>query len=417
MSKKARQLFINTSLLVLTICFLFLGAEMLARALFSDIDDGNWVGSEKKYYEYDPLLGWKKIPNMVDMRATAGKAPVRYELNSKGIRGPEYAYKKSHNEYRILFLGDSFADGYMVEFHEMFSEVMKKGLNEMRDDRYYESINTGTTGWSTDQELLFFQNEGKKYNPDLTVLMFYENDITYVNQGKDWGMYYKPFFKVKDGKLILTNFPVPEPDLFVIQEPLESTELSVFKSMRNWLNLNSYLYKFSKERIRNTHFLRKMVIKDDKTEDRVHEDVFFPIEYRAWEINSNATVREAWRTMEAIIINLNEETVNSGSRLLVFYVPFEASIYLEEWGKLKKMYGLTDDKWSSDQSGLVLEELCKRNNIDFLNPTDLFKVKALASVEGDKRLYDPLDHHWSVEGNKFAGEILVEFIVSHYLKK
>lgn len=37
-------------------------------------------------------------------------------MNSKGIRGPEYPYEKPPEEFRILFLGDSYAEGYAVEF-------------------------------------------------------------------------------------------------------------------------------------------------------------------------------------------------------------------------------------------------------------------------------------------------------------
>jgi hypothetical protein len=41
-----------------------------------------------------------------------GMYRVRESMNSKGIRGPEYPYEKPPEKFRILFLGDSYAEGY-----------------------------------------------------------------------------------------------------------------------------------------------------------------------------------------------------------------------------------------------------------------------------------------------------------------
>ena len=249
MFKKIKQVSINLAVLLIALLFSVVLAEMLVRAFFSGLDPNKLTGQDKNYYEYDPMLGWEKIPNLDTRRVTAGYPPVTYRTNSRGIRDDECSYEKPDNEYRILFLGDSFTDGYMVEFQEMFSEVMENILNKKGSDKKVKSINTGTIGWSTDQELLFFQKEGKKYNPDITVLMFYENDLAYVNQPKDWSMNYKPMFKVEEGELVLTNVPVPEPDMFLIHDPLRAAEKNAIRRLRGWLNGNSYLYKLIKERI------------------------------------------------------------------------------------------------------------------------------------------------------------------------
>jgi hypothetical protein len=396
------------------ICLLILAAEVSVRIIFREPSENNWVGAEKKYYEYDSLLGWRKIPNLSTTRSTAGKPPVSYRINSKGIRGPEYPYKKSDNEYRILMLGDSFAEGFMVEFDDLFSEVLKSRLNRMRMNNQLEIINSGTSGWSTDQELLYFQSEGRKYNPNLIILMFYENDIAYNNLPKDWGMYYKPLFKIKGGDLLLTNVPVPKPDIFVYHGHLEAKEKSIVKRIRKWFDTNSYLYKFIKERINNTYALKKLVTvphTKENTEDR--DDL--AMEYRTWEKKYNNEVRASWEITEAMIKKLQEDAAAIGSKLLVYYVPFEGSIYQEEWEKLKKKYGFSYRDWDVNMPGLVLEDICKKNNISFMNPTELMKMKAKEIASDRKRLYDPLDHHWTVEGNKFTGEILADHIAFKYL--
>jgi hypothetical protein len=416
MNIKTRQIYINLVVLILAICFSVIMGEALLRIFMTEPDENKWVGAEKKFYEYDSVLGWKKIPNLDTTRVTGIRPPVIYKINSKSIRGPEYSFDKAENEYRILILGDSFAEGYMVEFHELFSEVMKKKLNGIRDDKYYETINAGTSGWSTDQELIFFQNEGKKYNPDLTILMFYQNDINYNNQPKDWGMYYKPLFKIEDEEIVLSNVPVPKPDIFIIHDHLEYKQ-TIFKRLRAWLNLNSYLYKLVKERVKNTYSLRSFVTRNILDENQTGEETFIPIEYRVWEKESNETVRDSWEITEAMILKLREEVESVGSEFLVFYIPFEGSIYQEEWVKLKRVYNLSDENWTPDQAVILLKDICTRHNIDLINPTEVFKDYAREIEKKKKRrLYDFHDHHWNAEGNKLVGEILKEYINLKYLR-
>ena len=112
------------------------------------------------FCRYDPLYGWSKIPGFAADRITR-EYRVRERFNSRGLRGPEYPYEKPGNEYRILVLGDSSAEGYSVEFEQLFSELLERGL-AARSGRRIEAINAGTGGWSTDQELLFFEHEGVK---------------------------------------------------------------------------------------------------------------------------------------------------------------------------------------------------------------------------------------------------------------
>ncbi|MCK5506749.1 MAG: SGNH/GDSL hydrolase family protein, partial [Thermodesulfovibrionia bacterium] len=259
MSRKIRQIFLNFFILFLALGFSIIIAEVLVRSFSDGPGEDDWVGASKKYYEYDSLFGWRNIPDTEMTRVSIrGQNSVFYRVNSKGIRGPEYPYKKADNEYRILFLGDSFTEGYMVEEDDHFAGVMKRKLNDLKNNKHFEALNSGVAGWSTDQELLFFQNEGKKFRPDLTILMFFQNDLFYNNELKDWGMYYKPLFKVNNGELVLTNVPVPKPDKIAGYSQLSSEETSIFKRIRKWLHVNSHLYGFIKERITNTYILRKI---------------------------------------------------------------------------------------------------------------------------------------------------------------
>ena len=60
-------------------------------------------------YLYDPLLGWRNIPNW---KATTQRHKLT--INSRGLRGPEHPYEKPRGTFRIMVLGDSFTWGYGV---------------------------------------------------------------------------------------------------------------------------------------------------------------------------------------------------------------------------------------------------------------------------------------------------------------
>jgi lysophospholipase L1-like esterase len=104
---------------------------------------------------------------------------------------------------RVLVLGDSFAWGYGVEESERFSQVLEKSLD-------VEVINAGVSGYSTDQELLWYGNEGIKYETDLVILVLAGNDVGDNERDIVSTIYHKPRFELEEGQLVLRGTPVPQ---------------------------------------------------------------------------------------------------------------------------------------------------------------------------------------------------------------
>ncbi len=100
------------------------------------------------------------------------------EYNGKGYRGPEAAYEKPEDVYRILIVGDSFVEAIQVDYEQTFQALLQEQLNRHNTaDRRYEVVAMGRTGWGTMHEATYYQVEGYKYNADLVILMFYINDV------------------------------------------------------------------------------------------------------------------------------------------------------------------------------------------------------------------------------------------------
>ena len=125
---------------------------------------------------------------------------VNVRINSDGLRDDEYT--RDESKKTLLVLGDSMGWGFGVEEHDRFSEVLE------RRHPGWNVINASVSGYGTTQQLLYFQERGSAYRPDLVLLLFHENDFANNALGSQY-WYNKPYFELSDGALELRNSPVP----------------------------------------------------------------------------------------------------------------------------------------------------------------------------------------------------------------
>lgn len=151
-------------------------------------------------YRLNLLTGWGHRPSM-QSSLIAPEYRVKVQFNSDGLRNEECPHERVPGRGRIMVLGDSFTFGVGVEAEQTFAKVLQHRM--LRDT---DVINTGTTGFGTDQEYLYLAYEGVKYRPDLVVLAFYaENDMV-DNQRRGGLGYPKPFFVMGPNGLELNTF-------------------------------------------------------------------------------------------------------------------------------------------------------------------------------------------------------------------
>lgn len=98
-----------------------------------------------------------------------------FVTNGKGFRDTrEFPYEKPPGTVRVVVLGDSHTQGYEARQDHTFSAFLERYLRQ-RGVRA-EVINTGVSGFSTEEELLLLENEGYRYQPDYVVLGLFAND-------------------------------------------------------------------------------------------------------------------------------------------------------------------------------------------------------------------------------------------------
>ncbi|HEX6812749.1 MAG TPA: GDSL-type esterase/lipase family protein [Planctomycetota bacterium] len=149
-------------------------AEADYRTQLQQFDQGHIASKpdEPWLYELNPNLDYKeKIPQ------PEGHPPleVRYRTNAAGFRHHEaWPPRMDDQAVRILFLGDSYTFGCAVEEGEAYpfrveAELRCRGVDAV-------VINTGVTGYNTEQEAARLPSLLERYRPRVCVIGYVVND-------------------------------------------------------------------------------------------------------------------------------------------------------------------------------------------------------------------------------------------------
>lgn len=166
------------------------GGARLLPLPYEDTDDKADVCSNQ--------LGWRGRPNFT---TTVGTDDYFHDLklNSAGMHDTDHIQPKPANTFRILVLGDSFIRAHQVREVETSHQVLEDLLNSEHPPRRTEVISAGVDAWGTGQQLLYYRNDGRDFQPDLVLLMLYiGNDIADNLPGRgitlDGRNCYAPYF-------------------------------------------------------------------------------------------------------------------------------------------------------------------------------------------------------------------------------
>jgi len=153
---------------------------------------------------FDPALGWALVPGSRAISHRVGR--VEYAINAKGLRDDEHAYAKPAGTSRIVIVGDSRTFGFGVPIEKHFTRLIEGYCAAT------EVVNMGVSGFGVDQELLFLEGEGLKYQPDLVIAyVAHFGNHRHMHSNRFGAS--KPKFELDDDALVMTHRPesMPEP--------------------------------------------------------------------------------------------------------------------------------------------------------------------------------------------------------------
>ena len=191
--------------------------------------------ARKSWSEPDPLMGYRFTPNKKYWCFAENDHPITGKINRYGWRDKDWLEEKGGNEIRIAVLGDSFVVAFEVEEEKTFLSLAEDILNQT-EEKQYEFMNFGRTGYTQAEELLSLTRDILKFDPDMVVLFFGpRNDIRDISRETAPDKL-RPFFSLgNNGELQLdTSFD-------------ESGQYKI-KSLINTLKQHSTLISFICER-------------------------------------------------------------------------------------------------------------------------------------------------------------------------
>ena len=129
----------------------------------------------------EEYLKYAHVPH-ARFQYTKSSFSVNVEQNSIGAHDVEHSLKKDKGVKRILVIGDSFVESYQVSLEKIFTRRLEQLLNRSVKESKYEVISLGMSGYGSEKEYHLLRNIGIKFNPDLVILLFLEeNDIRDVS--------------------------------------------------------------------------------------------------------------------------------------------------------------------------------------------------------------------------------------------
>jgi hypothetical protein len=374
------------------LCLASLGATLLVLEVLARLalrSEGPDVGTEfTEYTEWDPLLGWHKRP-LSQLTFRRREYTVDIAINSHGLRDPERDYAASPGTSRILALGDSFVEGYTVPLANTLTQVLEASLR--RSGCSTEAINGGTSGYSTDQEVLFYESEGARYSPRVVVLFFYYNDVLY-NDRQSYNGAPKPIFVIRDGELRLYKSPISKPN--PTRKGGGAPASPRLASLR-WLQDRLW---FGAPRLYNVLGRLGLWAPNRPLGARM--------ELRVYDVRTIPEIEQAWIKTAELLKRLSKDVAAHEARLLLVYVPSQMEVNERAWTLSRSLYGIKEGAWDR---GLVLRRLQgigQEVGFPVLDLTGPLR----AADRGGRSAYYERDGHWNALGHEIAAREVEGFL-------
>ena len=389
---RLRSAALNLALAAGAVAVSLLLAEGAARLMARSASGGKEQLERNRYTEYDPVLGWRKKPG-AQVVYHRREYDVEYRVNSRGLRGPERAYQKTPGAPRVLALGDSFVEAFMADEARTVTSRLESHLGGRGCQA--EVINGGTVGYSTDQEYLFYRDEGRKYAPDVVVLFVYHNDIPCLVL-ESYLAYPKPRLDFTTDPPAVSNQPVPP----YVPAPAATVPASPTDGP------TSYLLELVKQRLergsaRTYNRLAGLGLWEPLRKLPMNEELQL---YRVPELGHQ---RPAWSAFTWTMQSLSKATTSAGVRLVVAYVPSRMEVSPQVWELMQERYEI-DESFQREAVARRLQYIAGRLGVPMLDLTEpLARADSLLAPT-----YYQTDSHWNPHGQDVAAQALAEFLAT-----
>jgi hypothetical protein len=303
------------------------------------------------------------------------------DINEMGYRDSSFDHPKSEDFQRILFLGDSFVMGHNVEPDKTIAAALDDTLGAG-----HEVFNMGVLAYGPDQSLLALLDHGLGFDPDLVILsLFAPNDFQDI--------YRNSLFAIDDEGLLVRS--------------RENIATEMIPGLRT-LFLFDHLQYLAQPHIDEEH--RFLGRRFESLYHHLIEDFY------DWELLGHPERERSKKKvdlMRAILATFKAELSRRHIAFAVVNIPSYQNVVDPAWFETVVFEEKVFQRLQKSEGGFLgpenlVAELCEELGIPSLNlHTEFMKL----DEEQRNRMYDEEDWHLSVEGNRFAAELVAAILV------
>lgn len=372
----AAGLALSTASLLVT----FVVLEAAVRLLSNDLG-GKEQRETTRYTEYDPVLGWRKKAN-AEAAFSRRDYVTTIRTNSQGLRDRERPVAKPPGEFRVVAVGDSFVEAFMMADDQTPTAILRRALE--RPGCPVDVVNGGTAGYSTDQEYLAYDRDLYRYEPDVVVLFVYHNDIPPLLWGAD-----KPVLDLTVDPPAVRNEPVPSrfgseaaspsPDRVQALPPRPFFRSDFLSAVSAQLESAPTALRERLEALGLLDPLRRLDLND---------------EILLYSRRPPAHLLRALGDFQRLLGMFQRRVERDGAKFLVAYIPSRIEVVPEDWERTKARYRIGEKRFDIRAVASRLVDAASEEHVTFLDLTRSLKEQ----VGLFRRPYFATDSHWNARG-------------------
>ena len=330
-----------------------------------------------------------------------GRSFVR--ISSDGLRDREHDVTKRANVVRIAVLGDSFTEALQVDARDAYWAVAERELQrrEKVDGRDFEFVNFGVSGYGTAQELLMLRSYVWKYEPDIVIVAFCQNDIK-DNSKELGGGETRPYFVLQAEELHL--------DSSFLESDSYLTALTSYEQAKAWTVNRSYMLQVLKRAKMSWRLWRERT----GDLDRGFEDM--SSDFNIYAAPRTTAGTNAWRVTERMMIELRADVVKRNAKFGLMTVTTPLQVHPDSTVRNTA----TDNELTRNllYAEHRLADLAERQGFPILTLATPFLEHAESGgvfLHGFPNT-EPGTGHWNENGHRLAGQHLADWLENELLK-
>jgi hypothetical protein len=398
-----KRIFAGVLIATISVCLTLLALEILVRLL-----PPPYPTNAGHIFACDNTVGWIGKPNF---QGVVEEAVFRQEItfNALGMHDTEHTLEKPADIYRILMLGDSFLHAIQVDEAVTAHQILENQLNESKlGNESFEIINSGVVNWGTNQQLIYYREQGRHLKPELVILMFYiGNDFQDSLPGNVMTVEgfncYAPYFAECDGGLNPSPLPYA-PGLSKLGNNCSPLRRTLINAVGN-LYQNSRLYQQ----------IEPLIVANWPRQEYGQT---YPLAFTALYLpDGEPELENAYHITLATISQLRQEVEADGGLFAVALISPWPVIQLGTLTPEEREVFLRDNPdfaaAQADRPNQRLAAFLRDQQIPFIDLTG--SMIEYSAAHNRVPLYITGEGHWTVEGNQIAADLLAEWLQTEFL--